>query len=78
MRVSMTNEIHIGRIIREKLREKERTVTWFAQKLCCVRPNVYKIFEKQSVDTILLLRISIILEEDFFLLYSNIIDKKQE
>ena len=78
MRISMTNELHIGRIIQEKLREKERTVTWFARKLCCVRPNIYKIFNKQSIDTALLLRISVILEEDFFSLYSDMIDEKQK
>ena len=78
MRISMTKELHIGQTIQEKLREKERTVAWFARKLCCIRSNVYKIFKKQSIDTALLLRISIILEEDLFSLYSDTLNEKQE
>ena len=74
----MIEEVHIGELIKEKLHEKERTVTWFARKLCCIRSNVYKIFKKQAIDTSLLLRISIILEEDFFSYYSSIINKNKE
>lgn len=68
--------IHIGNVIKKELQEQERTVTWFANKLCCDRTNVYKIFNKQNIDTNLLLRISLILHKDFFLLFSqNIRDK---
>lgn len=74
----MTNQVHIGEIIQGKLREKERSVTWFAKKLCCVRPNVYKIFRKESLDSSLLLRISIILDEDFFHYYSNALIKTEK
>ena len=74
----MIKEIHIGQLIKEKLRKKERTVTWFARKLCCIRSNVYKIFKKQSIDSLLLLRISIILEEDFFSYYSDSLNKKNK
>ena len=74
----MIEDVHIGQLIEDKLREKERNVTWFARKLCCVRSNVYKIFEKRSIDTLLLLRISIILEEDFFYYYSNAFNKKED
>ncbi|MCC8087792.1 MAG: hypothetical protein LIO79_00755 [Rikenellaceae bacterium] len=59
--------IHTGELIERTLREQGRTVTWFARQLCCTRPNVYKIFHKESIDTQLLLRISRILGHDFFL-----------
>lgn len=63
--------VHIGKEIRMKLKERQRTVVWFSRQLSCSRTNVYKIFEKPNVDTALLLRISLILEHDFFLHFSN-------
>lgn len=63
--------IHIGQLIEQELHRREHTVTWFARKLYCDRTNVYKIFRKQSLDTELLLRISIILECDFFRYYTD-------
>lgn len=56
----------IGELIRKELISQERTVSWFARKLSCDRSNVYRIFEKHSVDTSLLHRISLILHRNFF------------
>lgn len=58
--------IHVGKLIEQTLREQGRTVTWFAQRLCCTRPNVYKIFHKENIDVQMLWHISCILEHDFF------------
>lgn len=58
--------IHIGKRIEKKLREKERPVSWLACKLYCNRQNVYNIFKRNSIDTALLHRISVILEYNFF------------
>lgn len=58
--------LHIGRNIRKELYRQERTVTWFARKICCSRPNAYKIFEKDNLDVKLLCRISKVLGYDFF------------
>ncbi|NBH89891.1 hypothetical protein [Parabacteroides distasonis] len=58
--------IHIGQLIEHTLRDQGHTITWFATQLCCTRPNVYKIFDKESIDTYLLWRISCILRHDFF------------
>lgn len=69
--------IHIGKRIEEELRLQERSVTWFANKLYCDRTNVYKIFRKQSIDTELLLRISAILNHDFFSDYSSVLISKE-
>ena len=63
--------IHIGQLIEEELHRQERSVTWFAKRLYCDRSNAYKIFRKQSIDTELLMRISHILNYDFFLLFSS-------
>ncbi|MDE6467356.1 MAG: XRE family transcriptional regulator [Muribaculaceae bacterium] len=56
----------IGMLIRREFERKERSVTWFARKLSCDRSNIYRLFQKHSVDTALLRRISIILEHNFF------------
>ena len=63
--------IHIGRLIEDELRRQERTVTWFAEKLCCERTNVYSIFKRESIDTALLLRISNVLNKNFFSYYTQ-------
>lgn len=66
--------VHIGKLIEEELHRQERTVTWFAKKLYCERTNVYNIFKRQSIDTELLLRISVILNRDFFIYYQKEIE----
>lgn len=63
--------IHIGKQIRQKMEERQKTVVWLAKHLSCSRTNIYKIFEKHSVDTDILARISSVLEFDFFSLYSE-------
>ncbi|MBO5062181.1 MAG: XRE family transcriptional regulator [Prevotella sp.] len=66
--------IHIGKRIEAVLRDRERTVAWFARKLYCNRQNVYDIFKRESIDTTLLQRISVILEHNFFKDLSDNID----
>ena len=63
--------IHIGNIIKKKFDEQDVTVSWFANQLCCDRTNVYSIFKSESIDTALLVKISIILKYDFFKHYSE-------
>lgn len=65
------SEIAIGALIEAELHRQERTTVWFARKLGCNRTNAYKIFKRQSIDTELLMKISQILQYDFFSLYSR-------
>ncbi len=58
--------IPVGPLIEAELRRQERSVSWLARHLSCDRRNVYRIFQKESLDTSLLLRISYILGHDFF------------
>lgn len=58
--------MHIGHRIREVLTEQRRPASWLAARICVTRTHVYKIFEKQTLDTDLLLRISRVLGHDFF------------
>lgn len=67
--------IHMGNLIKAELAKQERTISWFARKLYCDRSNVYDIFRRKSIDTELLLRISIILNHDFFQDYSRLYDE---
>lgn len=62
--------MHIGIAIKEELEKQGKSVVWFAKQLSCHRTNIYRIFEKASIDTNILMHISQILEHDFFAAYS--------
>lgn len=68
---------HIGQLIKEELQSQERSVVWFARKLHIDRSNVYRMFQKNSIDTGLLSRISTILGRDFFLELSDDVRKRE-
>ena len=72
------DEIHIGVLIHNKLKEDRRSAAWLAQMIHCERSNVYKIFKKNSIDTELLLKINIALKTDFFAYYSEIYQNRME
>jgi hypothetical protein len=61
--------IHIGTIIKDLVRQKGMDVTEFAQRISYTRRNAYKIFNKPSIDTDLLARISAVLGENLFFKY---------
>ena len=67
----MADSIFIGAIIERELRARRMTVKDFASALGLQRPNAYRIFQSHSIDTDLLLRISSLLDHDFFRDYSN-------
>ncbi len=56
---------HLGQLIQEKLHTSGYTVTEFAEKVGLSRPAVYQMFNKQSMDSDLLVRISLLLKENF-------------
>ena len=65
--------IHVGKMVKEEFdrHPKAHTVSWLAEQLFCRRNNIYDIFNRKSVDTDLLIRLSRILEHDFFKDISN-------
>lgn len=69
--------INIGQCIKDQMERQERSVTWMAQKLGCNRIAIYRILSKNSIDTALLSRISIILQHDFFKELSADIEQKR-
>ena len=58
--------MNIGKHIEEILRKQGKSAAWLATQIPCERTNVYNIFKRKSLDARLLMRISVILEHDFF------------
>ncbi len=63
--------IFIGKIIKQELKAQRKSVVWLAQELGCNRTNVYKIFNRHSIDAELLLRISQAMNHNFFANYTS-------
>lgn len=63
--------VHIGKKIREVLSKSSMTVVDFADKINKTRTVVYDIFKRDSVDSVLLNRISKVLNHNFFQYYST-------
>ena len=70
--------INIGREIEAELRRQGRGATWLAQRLHCDRTNVYNIFKREGIDTILLQRIGAVLNRNFFMLYCKQLPSHEE
>jgi len=60
------SKYHIGEIIKAEVIRKGIKVSWLAAQLNCHRNNVYLIFSRRWIDTDMLMKISRILEHDFF------------
>ena len=65
------SNIHIGHLIREHLKADNRSVSWLAREIHCTRNNVYKIFNKPSLDGDLILKISVVMNFNFFQYYTT-------
>lgn len=61
--------MHIGKRIKEVFdaHPKQHNVEWLAERLHCRRANIYKIFNRNTVDLTLLYNLSKILDHDFFI-----------
>lgn len=70
-------EFHIGKQIQERLRSEEHSISWLARKLGCDRSNIYRIFDRKHIDSELLMKLSIVLDCNFFELYGKRLEKMQ-
>jgi transcriptional regulator with XRE-family HTH domain len=61
--------VEIGQKIKEVFEARHKKLTDFADELGTVRQNVYRIFRKRHLDTGLLLKISQVLDYNFFQYY---------
>jgi len=62
----LEKSLHIGAIIKDKLTQERRSVSWFAEQMNCDRSNMYKLLSRAHLDTNFVLRASKILEHNFF------------
>jgi len=65
--------LHIGKIICKQLKKDGRTKKWLAEKVSCDYGNFCKMLKNQFLDTALLVRISFVLQHDFFTYISKYI-----
>ena len=65
------NDIDIGKLILQKLKEENRSVTWLADRIYKDPSNLRKILKKESIDTKLLQNICKVLSYNFFQHYQG-------
>lgn len=63
--------MHIGKRVQEVMSEKGKTVAWLAEQLPCERSNIYNMFHRRNIGVDLLMRLSELMEHDFFQELSN-------
>ena len=64
-------QIHIGNLIRDELRCQGHTNQWLMERIGVSERTLQRLFNKPSIDTQLLFRISSALDTDFFRHYSD-------
>jgi transcriptional regulator with XRE-family HTH domain len=67
--------ISIGSMIREQVEASGMTVKEFSERLGIMRPNAYRIFSAQSIDTAQLWQICVILNYNFFEHYAQVLQE---
>jgi len=72
----MDRELHIGDLIRKKLKDGGQKEEWLAKQINCQNSNISKIFKKPSLNSDLLLEISVALEENIHQYYTDIYHDK--
>ncbi len=57
---------NIGSLIKEEFERQGHSIGWLSRQLACDRSNVYRLFQRESIDTLTLKRLCRILDHDFF------------
>ena len=70
------SDIDIGELIKQKLKEQDRSILWLAKKIGADKGNIYRMLRKKSLDSEVLYRISIVMKYDFCKLYSDAIEQQ--
>jgi hypothetical protein len=70
--------VNIGEIIKQRVRELKLSNVYVAKQLGCHRTNLYKIYGRSSIDTGILYHLCIILDYDFFELYSKELKRERK
>lgn len=69
---------HVGHKIREVADRKGMQISELGRRINTARQNVYKILNKKTMDTGMLLKISKVLEYDFFQHYTPLKEENQK
>jgi len=69
------NKIDIGLAIRLKMAEQGTTLAWLARQVDYDKGNLHKLLHKNHIYPELLAKISIALKTDFFIHYSDFINR---
>ncbi len=64
--MAMQEAPHIGHLIKEELARQGRSVRWLAEQIGCSRQNMHYLLGRSFIYTDLLLKISDVLDCDFF------------
>ena len=54
-------KVHIGKVIKNKMKKEGRKVDWLAKNINCHRNSIYRIYKQEHLYPELLLKISILL-----------------
>ncbi|MBD5231439.1 MAG: XRE family transcriptional regulator [Bacteroidales bacterium] len=68
--------VFIGKIIKEELVRKNRTVSWLSREIHCDRRNIYDIFTRHCIDTGLLYKLCVALSTNFFAYYTDSLNQE--
>ena len=60
------NDIHFGNMILGELRKQRYSAAWFAKEMGSDRSNMYKLLERQHLNSEFILRAGKLLNHDFF------------
>ncbi|MBQ9509539.1 MAG: helix-turn-helix transcriptional regulator [Bacteroidales bacterium] len=71
-------DIHLGMLVEQKMKERNISINEFAQAIHCDRTNVYSIFKRKSMDVQLIVRISNALDYDFLQYYHQEVKNKND
>ena len=75
----ISEELHIGKIIKQQLKQQQRSVSWLARQIGYDRSALNALLnEQKDIHTSLLKRISTAMNIDFFIFYSEDFQKRQK
>ena len=72
----MNPKTDIGKIIQQKLNEKDLTISWLARQICYDESNLCRKIKDNNLSKELIYRISVVLKEELFSYYSEEAKKK--
>lgn len=70
-------EIHIGNLIKNKVKEIGLSDAEFGRRINTTRQNAQNIYERKSIDTLMLVDISNALSYDFFSCFQNSVKQSE-